>query len=307
MRQMPTVASLDDLRYDQPMRIAIIADAHGNFAALEAVLESAVSHSVDAIIAAGDMVNPFPGSKLIWDKLRESSIEYLRGNQEEFLAFYEEATDDDPLRASPRFMPIQYAASLFTSDELREMGTPPLTRSVGEPDAGGLLVCHASPFDPWRSIASEVDHSLEAQFRRVRQSTIVAAHLHKPWRGEWQGKRLALCGSLGIPMEGDTDACYMIAEELSNGWRLTDVRVGYDRRLTIETLCEAEFATKAGPIGWLLLADYLHGERHLMAFFSHAPHVTSLSTYDEYAVSVRSYLVSAGILETMQKTFQFSF
>ena len=47
------------------MKVAIIADAYGNLQAVEAVLEAIQRERVDLIVAAGDMINPLPGSASI--------------------------------------------------------------------------------------------------------------------------------------------------------------------------------------------------------------------------------------------------
>ena len=282
------------------MRIAIIADAHGNIDALVAVLDSIDGRGVDAVIAAGDMVVPFPGSLEVWEILRSRGIPYLRGNQEEFVLFSHGADQDDPLRQSPRFMPLQYAASLFDASQVDAMAGLPLTWSTAPSDPRGLLACHASPFDPWRSISDAVDPSLEAQFRRVGESTIVAGHHHRLWRGSWRTKSLALCGSCGLPMTGSTDASYLLAEARGTGWSLEDILVPYDRQKVVDGLVDTDFATKAGPIGWLLAADLLLADRFLMRYFAEAHASDDPHSHGEYAASVRAYLERAGVLTTVQ-------
>jgi len=182
------------------MKIAIIADAHGNRHGFEAVLEDIRQEGVDRIITAGDMVNPFPDSRDVWNRLREEGIPGVLGNNEEFiLKFYDDAPD--PLiKESVRFMPVQYAARMFTPEDVAEMQSLPLNVTIPGPDGDDVLVCHASPFDVWKSISDPVDSKMAADLAQVTPKVIVAAHYHSPWKGRWEDKLLIRTGSCGLPM-----------------------------------------------------------------------------------------------------------
>ena len=64
------------------MRVAVIADAHGNLQAVEAALDAIQAENVDLVVAAGDMINPFPGSVAIWNLLHSENVPCLKGGRE---------------------------------------------------------------------------------------------------------------------------------------------------------------------------------------------------------------------------------
>jgi predicted phosphodiesterase len=163
------------------VKVAIIADAHGNLQAFEEALKHIRRESPDMVVAAGDMISWFPGGTAIWELLRAEKIHCLKGNNEEFLIFHSQASLSDPIRSSPQFMPVQYAASLFSTTDIKSMEKLSLTITVAGSRDDDLLVCHGSPFDTWKSISSRVDNSLESQFLRARERVIVAGHDHRPW------------------------------------------------------------------------------------------------------------------------------
>ena len=101
------------------MKVAVISDAHGNLQGVEAVLEHMRQENPDIVIAAGDMVNPFPDLAAIWQLLHSEKIPYLKGNNEEYLVFHSQAADSDPLKLSPRFMPVRYSSSLFSQTDIK--------------------------------------------------------------------------------------------------------------------------------------------------------------------------------------------
>ena len=55
------------------MKIALFSDLHGNHEAFYAILEDIENQQVDLTVCVGDAVDPFPGSKRIWDCLLYTS------------------------------------------------------------------------------------------------------------------------------------------------------------------------------------------------------------------------------------------
>jgi 3',5'-cyclic AMP phosphodiesterase CpdA len=54
--------------YTAGVRIAVLADVHGNLPALEAVLADAERHAVDELIVNGDLVNRGPAGGRRWSR-----------------------------------------------------------------------------------------------------------------------------------------------------------------------------------------------------------------------------------------------
>ena len=84
------------------MRIAVIADIHGNLPALEAVLEALDTLQPDQIVVSGDVVDGGPDSAACWERVKQIGCPVLRGNHERYVFDYgtERA---DPLWATPQF------------------------------------------------------------------------------------------------------------------------------------------------------------------------------------------------------------
>ena len=72
------------------IKIAIIADIHGNPVALKEILRDAKENNVDEIIYLGDLVNDFPFGNETLEMVKNSSNKVLRGNKEQYLIEYEE-------------------------------------------------------------------------------------------------------------------------------------------------------------------------------------------------------------------------
>src|SRR4051812_1778127 len=69
-------------------RLAILADIHGNLAALEAVQVDLAQFSVDQVVVAGDVINWGPCSAEVAARVLEAGWAVIRGNNEFYLLDY---------------------------------------------------------------------------------------------------------------------------------------------------------------------------------------------------------------------------
>ncbi len=131
------------------VRVAVIADVHGNLEALRAVLAHIEQGGVDEIVVAGDTVNISPHSKACWDLVRSLGCPILRGNHELYIYSYG-TPEADPTWAEERFKGLAWVQSQFSADDLRAMRRLPLPHAL--PD---LLVPHASPRSVFDSVSED--------------------------------------------------------------------------------------------------------------------------------------------------------
>ena len=181
------------------MKIAVITDAHGNAHGLEAVLHDIEMERPDLIFCAGDMVNPLPNSPKIWNDLRKKGIPMIMGNNEDSIIRYHSEEPNYLIKESVRFMPVQYTAKKFSLDDVNELRSLPLNRLVEGPNGYNILICHASPFNLFKSIADEIDEEMATDLLKVDSKTIVVGHYHKQWNRIWMDKQLIMSGSCGWP------------------------------------------------------------------------------------------------------------
>ena len=199
-------------------RLALLADIHGNLPALNAVMADLARFRVDQVVVAGDTVNWGPFSRETLDFVLEQRWAVIRGNN----AFY--ALD----WGTPR-MPASWSAFTLPEYLLAQLG-PAGTRAIASlpdslslrfPDAPPIRVIHASPGDPWNAIfpctaASEV----AARLASVEENHIVAAHSHIPLLRQVERWRIFNPGSVGVPLDGERSASYMIIDGDASGWHL---------------------------------------------------------------------------------------
>ena len=172
------------------MRIAALADVHGNLAALEAVLADIASLDVDHIVSCGDTVLGAPDDYACWQRVKETTEYAVRGNTEGFVAQFG-SQEADPRWTTEQFGPLRYTVGQFSDGERQELGQMPATLKLpGVPD---MLFYHASPRndrDLWRPHAP--DEELAQYFGGVTEQVLVGGHSHTQQVRAWMGLRL--CG-----------------------------------------------------------------------------------------------------------------
>ena len=99
------------------MRLAVIADIHGNLPALHAVLEDIQKQHVDDIICLGDLGNagPFPSERI--DEVRALNCITIQGNHELYvLGQYHDAENIDE---DPTWGVVRWARKQLREDQRR--------------------------------------------------------------------------------------------------------------------------------------------------------------------------------------------
>lgn len=100
------------------MRIALIADLHGNLPATEAVAADIQSRGVDAVWCLGDLVGKGPSSAETFDWVMANCQVILRGNWDEGIALRQFAAND------------QYYYDQLGEDRMRRLAELPLEHHV---------------------------------------------------------------------------------------------------------------------------------------------------------------------------------
>ncbi len=185
------------------MRIAVLADIHGNLPALRAVLAEVDRLAVDAIVVAGDVVGgPQPRESLELLAARPERVRWIAGNAEhEALAVLAGRVvgDDPPGRAA------RWSAAALDAGWQAEMASWPIHDALD-----GVCFCHGSPrrVDEVLTRATP-DAVLRDALAGVGEQLVVAGHTHQQFRAG----TYVNAGSVGRPYEGRPGAFWLLLED----------------------------------------------------------------------------------------------
>lgn len=179
------------------MRLALIADIHGNFVALETVLHEIENESVDQIICLGDVAALGPQPHEVIDRLRQLHCPVILGNTDAWLIAPPGAatSDSDILRAMTAWCVEQLAP---TDRSFVQAFPPLLERTLDESKT--LLCYHGSPRSYDDVIAATTPEStVNEMLAEMNASIMVGGHTHIQMLRRYKNDYLVNVGSVGLP------------------------------------------------------------------------------------------------------------
>jgi predicted phosphodiesterase len=185
---------------EMPMRIAVLADIHGNLPALEAVLLDLSRRGVDLIVDLGDCASGPLWPAETMELLGELGALTVRGNHDRAVGSFE-----------PELMGLsdRFAHDSLDSAALARLAELPATLEV----APGVLACHGTPDDDATYLLDEVEagrlvqarrETIERRLGRVEAGLVLCAHSHRPDLVQLpSGVVIVNPGSVGCPAFDD--------------------------------------------------------------------------------------------------------
>ncbi len=252
------------------MRIAAIADIHGNSAALDAVLLDIDKHSVDCIVNLGDHFSGPLDSKGTADRLLSRDMLSILGNHDRWIVEQNQSM----------MGPSDFAADAQLEQNHRDwLSSLPPTIQVED-----VFACHGTPNSDttyWMetvkqdgSICMAEQWQIEQYAAGIDASVILCGHTHLPRMMRLNdGRLLVNPGSVGCPayddvtpvphvmQTGTPDAHYAILERDNGKWNVHLRAVQYESQKMIAMALAAARSDWACALktGWIAI-DKVQGQ-----------------------------------------------
>ena len=220
------------------MRFAAIADVHGNYLALQAVLADIRTQGIGEIVNLGDMASGPLDARRTMDVLMALDAVHVLGNHDRYLI------DRPPEKMGSWDRPAHAQLDARHLDWLRAVPKTTVFRDQ-------VFLCHATPEHdevywleqvlPDGTVRMSSLDAIERRAEGITQSLILCGHTHLARAMRLADGRLIVNpGSVGSPGYRDThpfphvieagtpDARYAILELADDNWRVTFHHVPYD-------------------------------------------------------------------------------
>ncbi|GAA0570146.1 metallophosphoesterase family protein [Paractinoplanes ferrugineus] len=233
------------------MRIAVLADVHGNLPALEAVLDEVARVGVDRIVLLGDIANgPMPGQTL--DRLAElgDTAVWVHGNGERELV----AGFDGQAVPGPAGEEAAACAQLLEPRHRALLADLPMTVSLEVDGLGPVLFCHATPRrdDEFVLVDSPIQRWDEA-LAGVTEQIVVCGHTHMPFDRLVNQRRVINPGSVGMAY-GPAGAYWALLDD-----HVQLRRTPYDPEAAAKRIARSRYPDAAGWAAEYVLHPYGDG------------------------------------------------
>lgn len=228
------------------MRTLIIADIHGNYPALEAVLATPQAQSCQRVISLGDQVNFGPQPREVMQRLTALNALMLRGNHEERLLRVD----------APEYTGYNWVLQRWTHAQLQGVNLDHPMDYV----EGCKHFTHGTPGNPFHLVFPE-DMTAVLDALPPGVTHLFSGHNHLPWLVEHQGRVACNPGSLGM-LEDNVggSAPFVVMEEEEGRIALTHHRVPYDTAATARAFITTGCAAAAPQMARIVLHTMLTGE-----------------------------------------------
>jgi putative phosphoesterase len=230
------------LRGEEPLRIAVVSDIHGNLMALDAVMTDLDSQQVDEVWCGGDVAwgGPWPSECIA--RVKGAGWTTVRGNTDVWIAGDPQSMDSDEKRKELISMAQAHDVSEHDAQWL-------LNLPLGHRGAGSSLLVHGTPESPFTAPMPDAP-AAEFSAYAGQAAVVIYGHVHHAFvRRLSDGTIVANPGSVGLPKDAET-ASYLLMDYGGAEWILRHRRVTFDRRAGI-----AEARRLGGPVAqWFLSA-----------------------------------------------------
>lgn len=255
------------------MKIALLADIHANFRALESVLDHIKLWNPDRVIVAGDIVNRGPRPLDCLETILEGKIskgwQVIRGNHEDYVI-----SQADP--KMPKKGPVAdvHQASAWTYTQLNHDISPlldmPFKHDNYDPNGKLVRTVHGTMLGNRDGIYPETSNQklilkLGIEDNLLFNLPVVfgVGHTHRPLIRWLNGILIVNAGSVGLPFDGDPRACYAQLWFDRSTWNAKIIRLDYDLQQAEDDFQHYGYTKDGGPLVQLVLIELKNAESHL--------------------------------------------
>jgi putative phosphoesterase len=236
------------------MRIAVLADIHGNLPALQAVMADLRRQGPDGVYVAGDLVNRLPWSNEVLDLAAAEGWPAIAGNHELILLRMAAADPAHEQELRTRFPDLWWTRERIGVHHLAQISQLPDERTLTLTGGPNIRMVHGIPGNPLEGFAPEQnDAYIAARIGALPENVLIGAHTHQPLHraiGRWT---VLNPGSVGMPYNGDPRAQYLVLDGEGIRWRPTFHAVSYDIQTVMQAFAASGLLAACGPLGLLYL------------------------------------------------------
>lgn len=178
------------------MKIAVLADIHGNHYALQEVLKSAEKQNVEHLLILGDITGYYYYPDGILDILSNWKYDMIQGNHEGFIgSILKKEIELESINAKYG-KGLQIAFEKLSADTLAYLAALPHQLSLKFDDVN-INICHGSPWDRDQYIYPDASGEMIKRCSKPNAHFVLMGHTHYPCCFKDENSFIANAGSVG--------------------------------------------------------------------------------------------------------------
>lgn len=253
------------------MRIAILADIHGNYHGLDAALRDVEAVGVDRIIVLGDLADRGPDPAACVERVRETADVCLKGNTDAYVIQMADGESPPYIMTLQQYAPTRWATSQLSEEHFAYLRSLPDQHVVEEPGMPAIRFVHGSPRSANEGITSRGEFGMtpDVALALIAEAVLVFGHTHRSEDWRIDGRWAVNAGSVGQPFDRHDGAQYVVLTGEDGAWTLERREAEYDTSALEAAYRDSGYLEVAGAFGWASMMDALVGGDYLMRYVRH--------------------------------------
>ena len=257
---------------------AVISDVHGNYKALEAVLEFCSNNAVDGIIGLGDYVTDSPYPERTIMLLKQMQEKYpcymVRGNRENYLL--ENLKEDKGWNPSSANGCFYYTSKHLSKEDMEFLESMPEEMTVHIEGCPELFICHGIP----GNVRGNVDYHPELKddaLKKLNSNYLLGGHSHIQEIFKLEDKTYLNPGCLGYSLDGiGRHVQFALIYGNSAEWKIELQSILYDAESFLKDFSESGLDELGFVLNRAVKKTIITGKNHVLECVTEVERETGL-------------------------------
>lgn len=240
------------------VKIAVIADIHGNYVALTRCMEYCKKQGITTFVFLGDYTGELAYPERTMQMLREIQQQYtcyfVRGNKEDYWADYRANGEQGWKEYDSTTGSLYYTYRQLSKESHDFFDFLPKVQKLIFDGLPSITICHGSPEKTNEKMLPDNERTKQLM-QKCDTNIILCGHTHIQQSIEYNEKVVYNPGALGVSLYAQGKAQFMILTGEQGVWSAEYVSLSYDIEQVIQDLYEAGL-DKYAP-GWCTVTEDL--------------------------------------------------
>lgn len=240
------------------MKIAVLADIHGNHIALKACMEEIKKRDINNIIFLGDYVGELAYPQKIMKMLREIVQDYecicVRGNKEDYWLERKKGRISGWKEKDSTTGMLYYAYEHLTEEDLIFFESLPYVQTIRFENFPAIAAYHGSHNRNGEKLRTNTDNSKKL-FDDTDAGVVLCGHTHVRRENHENERILLNPGAVGMPLQSGGKAQFLTLSGEGHQWKHEFVDLEYDVETVIREL-EEEKLYEIAP-SWTKITEHM--------------------------------------------------
>lgn len=243
------------------MDIAVLADIHGNYVALQRCLEYAFSNNICTFIFLGDYIGelayPQRTMQILYNLRDRYKCYFIKGNKEDYWLKYRDGGEKGWKDQNSTSGSLLYSYNSLTSKDLDFFAQLQPVQKITFNEMPQITICHGSPNKINEKMLPDDERTIEV-INSVETPIILCGHSHVQRKIVHNEKCVLNPGAVGVPLFSEGKTQLLILHENGSKWVDEFISLEYDVDRVIREMHDVSLYEHA-PYWSLMTENILRG------------------------------------------------